>query len=229
MNKITIFLIAKSGDIRRYCLAIRLLWFFSVTKSQICKGSDNYSLYSVIEVSHGCGRYSLQACGSKFWNTPKSKCNLKTYMSINPFCAECSDKLRFPMFRVWMSSFHTGYFLLFFALLGDQSWYQIWGYRRAGGHNFFNKPVRLFNDFGHIPRETVFISGATASLWSHFHPLLKNFLAVVHFARHFWGLEGEAFNFLWLSYFISWLAMVSWSYSDSEGSALSGWWFSVQI
>lgn len=58
---------------------------FSFMKSQICKGSDNYSLYfsnlsqSLLWLLYSSDLYS------KFRKTPKSKANLKTH---KPVCAQ---------------------------------------------------------------------------------------------------------------------------------------------
>lgn len=105
--------------------------------------------------------------------------------------------------------------LFFLPLFRNQYWYEVWGWRGAGGHHFFHRHARLCNAFRRIPMEPILISLGIASLWSLFPSLLKNFSAIASFARYFWGLEEEAFHFLWFSCFISCCA---------HGKLVRGYW-----
>lgn len=146
-----------------YCFGNKAPLILSFMKSQICKVTSTVYMLR-IQVNHCCDGYSLQTCDCKFWNAPKSKSNIKTHMYINAclhwvfWWSQVSDAW------VWMSSFCTLFFFFFFkSLFRNQCWHQVWSYGRVGGHNFFNKPVRFFNDFRHIPTEPVLIC-----LWHSF-------------------------------------------------------------
>lgn len=110
---------------------------FSFMKSQICKGSDNYSLYfSNLSQSRLWLLYSSDLY-SKFRKTPKSKSNLKTH---KPVCAQSVQII-------------PGFVCLELECLNSTlnssplfcpSSVQVPSYRRSGGHKIFNRPSRLW-------------------------------------------------------------------------------------
>ena len=152
---------------------------------------------SVIEVNHSCGCFILQAGGSKFWNTAKSKCNLKTCLSINPCLlwvfrwSQVSYVWGLNVFiPLWMAPP-----LFFLPLFRNQYWYQVWGWRGAGGGHFFNRPARLSNTFRHIPMEPILLSLGIASLWSPFPFFAKELLCYCQFCKVFLRAWGRSFSF----------------------------------